>query len=150
MEETKRVCLQQEDVTLEDTRKAADVHSVLMGDGFFKRRWLPRGRDEVEQPLKYRPEVLKLAPFAGHLERDKTVNQISQRFYWPTMFADVRRVVKKTAPRGRVKVPMVHHSEGLQWTLWDLVICNYATRFPEAILMKSIDAVRVAAEELLV
>ncbi len=60
-------------------------------------------------PLKYRPEVLKLAPFAGHLGRDKTVNRIVHpRFVWPTMFADVRGVVKtceecqKTAPRGRV------------------------------------------------
>ncbi len=65
MEETKRACsgaeefqkLQQEDVTLEDTRKAADAHPALTGDGFFKknglvyRRWLPRGKprgDEVE------------------------------------------------------------------------------------------------------
>ncbi|XP_064386055.1 uncharacterized protein LOC135334708 [Halichondria panicea] len=132
MEETKRMCsgaeefqkLQQEDVTLESIRKAAD-NPALTGGGFFKknglvyRRWLPKGRHEVEQlvlPLKYRPEVLKLAhktPFAGHLGQDKTVNRISQRFYWPMMFVDVRRVVKtchecqKTAPKGRFKAPMI-------------------------------------------
>ncbi len=89
MEETKRACSGAEEFqkTLEDIRKAADVHPALTGDGFFKknglvyRRWLPRGKprgDEVEQlvlPLKYRPEVLKLAhkpPFAGHLGWDKT------------------------------------------------------------------------------
>ncbi len=48
------------------------------------------------------PEVLKLAhkpPFAGHLGRDKTVNRINQRFYWPTMFADVQRVVNVKSAR---------------------------------------------------
>ncbi len=47
------------------------------------------------------------SPFAGHLGRDKTVNR---RFYWPTMFADVRRVVKtceESASRGRVKAPIM-------------------------------------------
>ncbi|XP_064398193.1 uncharacterized protein LOC135344837 [Halichondria panicea] len=149
MEETKRMCsgaeevqkLQQEDVTLESIRKAAD-NPALTGGGFFKknglvyRRWLPKGRprgDEVEQlvlPLKYRPEVLKLAhktPFAGHLGRDKTVNRISQRFYWPTMFADMRRVVKtchecqKTAPRGRFKAPLPIFSEPFRRIAMDIV-----------------------------
>ncbi len=86
-EEMKRACsgaeefqkLQRENVTLEQIRKAADIQV----SGFFKkkglvyRRWLPRGKpkgDEVEQlvlPLKYQPEVLKLAhkrwpPGAGY------------------------------------------------------------------------------------
>ncbi len=111
--------------------------------------------------LKYRPEVLKLAhkpPFAGHLGRDKTVNWISQRFYWPTMFADVQRVVKtcdECQKTGQVKAPMVPlpiFSEPFRRIAMDIVgpvICDYATRFPEAIPMKSIDAVHVA-EELLV
>ena len=160
---------------LESIRKAAD-NPALTGGGFFKknglvyRRWLPKGRDEVEQlvlPLKYRPEVLKLAhktPFAGHLGRDKTVNRISQRFYWPTMFADVRRVVKtchecqKTAPRGRFKAPMIPlpiFSEPFRRIAMDIVgplpksrsgkQFILVTQFPEAIPMKSIDAVHVAA-----
>ncbi len=42
---------------------------------------------------------------------------------------------------GRVKAPMVHHSEGDPGKQFILVICDYAM---------SIDAVHVAAEELLV
>jgi len=49
----------------------------------------------VEQlllPKPYRKIVCKLAhavPLAGRLERDKTADRITWRFYWPTLFRDV-------------------------------------------------------------
>ena len=131
--------------------------------------------EQLVLPLKYRPRVMKLAhkpPFAGHLGRDKTVTRIMWRFYWPTMFADVSSFIKtcvecqKTAPRGGNKAPLIPlHiiSEPFRRIAMDivgplprsrsgkrfiLVICDYATRFPEAIPMKSVDALHVAQELL--
>ena len=135
--------------------------------------------DAVEQlvlPLQCRADVVRLAhrpPFAGQLGRDKTANRLLQRFYWPTLFADVAKAVKtcdecqRTAPKGKMRAPLVplpvmtapfrriamdivgplpRSRSGKRFVL---VICDYATRFPEAIPMRSVDAVHVA-EELLV
>ena len=75
-----------------------------MGCGLFRkggllyRRWIPRGRvedDTVEQlvlPLQCRADVVRLAhrlPFACFAGRDKPANCSLQRFYWPTLFADI-------------------------------------------------------------
>lgn len=109
--------LQMKDVTLEEVRKAADEKPAKVGFGFFRkngllyRRWVPRGRPEskaVEQlvlPVQCRAEVVKLAhrpPFSGHLGRDKTANRLQQRFYWPTLFADVAKAVR-TCVRVRLR-----------------------------------------------
>ena len=50
---------------------------------------------EVEQlilPAQCCHSVLQLAhtiPLVGHLGKDKTAQQILQRFYWPTLYKDV-------------------------------------------------------------
>ena len=124
----KLIDLQDEDVTLEEVRRAADRSPAKVGCGFVRkggllyRRWIPRGRvedDAVEQlvlHLQCRTDVVRLAhrpPFAGHLGRDKTANRLLQRFYWPTLFADVAKAVKtcdecqRTAPKGKMRAPLV-------------------------------------------
>ena len=180
--------LQSEDVTLEEVRRAADRSPARVGCGFFKkdgllyRRWISRGRcedDAVKQlvlPLQCRTDDLRLAyrpPFAGHLGHDKTANCLLQRFYWPTLFADVAKAVKtcdkcqRTAPKGKMRAPLVtlpvmtapfrrigmdivgplpRSQSGKRFVL---VICDYTTRFPKAIPMRLVNALDVA-EELLV
>ena len=134
---------------------------------------------EVEQlalPRKCRKAVLEFAheiPLAGHLGRDKTRQRILQRFYWPTIFQDVDNfcrscVVCQKTSHQKVKqaplIPLPIISEPFSRIAMDivgplpksrkgnrylLVICDYATRYPEAIPLRSIDAEHIA-EELLV
>ena len=131
--------------------------------------------DQLVLPTALRPAVLKLAhniPIAGHLGRKKTTDRILLRFYWPGVFQDVRdhcracpqcqktstRVVKKAPliplpimdePFRRIAMdieePLPRSSSGKRYIL---VICNYATRYPEAVALRTIDA-NAVAEELL-
>ena len=51
----------------------------------------------VVLPKRYQRQVIRLAhdiPFAGHFGREKTARRILQRFYWPTLFQDVRLYCK--------------------------------------------------------
>ena len=130
---------------------------------------------EVEQlvlPVQCRKTVLQLAhqiPLAGHLGRQKTAQRILQDFYWPSLFKDVADFCKscsecqKTA-RGRSCGHLWSHCQlvknpfrGLLWILWDpcqrvrwgidtFWLCDYATRHPEAVSLRSIDATHVAEE----
>ena len=97
--------LQAAGATLNAVREAADGHSCSAGIGFFRRdgllfcRWTPPGRDKqdmsVEQlvlPVQCRRMVLQVAhdiPMSGHLGKEKTVQRVLQRFYWPTLYHDV-------------------------------------------------------------
>ena len=129
---------------------------------------------EVEQlvlPQQCRGTVLTLAhsiPLSGHLGKDKTARRILQRFYWPTLYKDVAAYCKscpscqKSARMRKQRVPMVplpiisepfsriamdilgplpRSRSGMKYIL---VICDYATRYPEAIPLKSFDADHVA------
>jgi len=131
-------------------------------------------RETVEQlvlPEQFHLIVCKLAhtiPIAGHLGRDKTTKRISRRFFWPSMFRDVgdycrrcsecqrtekgnlRRVPLIPLPLMRepferialdIVGPLRRTRKGNQYIL---VICDYATRYPEAIPLRSIDAGTVA------
>ena len=124
-------------------------------------------------PVKCRQRVMEIAhsiPMAGHLGRDKTVARILQRFYWPGFYSDVERFCatcsecQKTARPIHQKVPMVSIpvvSEPFHRIAMDLVgplertrkgnkfilvIVDYATRYPEAIPLKTIDAETIAEE----
>ena len=129
--------------------------------------------EEVEQvvvPEACRENLLELAhsiPLAGHLGWEKTVQRLLARFYWPTLYRDVAQFCKccaacqKTGGR-RVKAPLIplpimtvpferiamdivgplpRSRSGKRYVL---VICDYATRYPEAILLRTIDAGHVA------
>ena len=130
--------------------------------------------EAVEQlvlPEQFHQIVCKLAhtiPLAGHLGRDKTVKRISRRFFWPALFRDVadycRRCpeCQRTAKGSHRRVPLIplpimkepferialdivgplpHSRRGNQYIL---VVCDYATRYPEAMPLRSIDAGTVA------
>ena len=178
--------LQNEDKTLTTARKVAAGNQDLgagtifyQKDGILYRKWLPPGRNEdmtIDQlvvPQKCRGALLKIAhsiPLAGHLGRDKTTQRLLQRFYWPTLYQDVRNYCKRCGEcqkaRGHkvLKAPLIplpvvgepferiamdivgplpQSSSGNKYIL---VICDYATRYPEAISLRSIEAEKIANE----
>ena len=132
--------------------------------------------DDVEQPLEQlvlptacRKMVMELAhaiPMAGHLGKTKTADRILQRFYWPTLHRDVAsfcrscpqcqkcsRKARKVplVPLPVMSVPFSRIAMDLVGPLprsnrYVLVICDYATRYPEAIPLRNIDAEHIAGE----
>ena len=129
-------------------------------------------------PTSLRLKVLRLgheSAFAGHLGVKKTFDRIVSNFYWPGIFARVRRycascdicqrTVKKSSvsraplysvpvvgiPFEKVAVdligPIVPVSD--RGNRWILTLVDYATRYPEAIALKATDTETVA-EALLV
>ena len=106
----------------------------------------------------------------GHLGKKKTTARIQQRFYWPTLHRDIadfcrscevcqkfRRQQKTKAPMMPLPViaepfhriamdivgPLPRSRSGNRYVL---VVCDYATRYPEAVPMKTIDAGAVAED----
>ncbi|XP_038057353.1 uncharacterized protein LOC119728962 [Patiria miniata] len=124
-------------------------------------------------PKSYREKVMKLAhdsPLAGHLKVKKTTDRIMANFFWPALQADVRRycqscdICQRTVSKGRVtKVPLgemplidtpfkrvaVDIVGPIQpiterGNRYILTLVDYATRYPEAIALRSIETERVA------
>ena len=133
---------------------------------------------QVVVPQEYRKQVMKVAHetiLGGHQAAKRTHDRISTNFYWPGMGADIRRycqscdICQRNIPKGRVtKVPLgetpiidtpfervaVDLIGPMKPTTdrghrYILVLIDYATRYPEAIPLKSIEA-EVVAEELMV
>lgn len=129
---------------------------------------------QIVVPLKYRDAIMSLAhdsSFAGHLGNRKTRQRIMQNFFWPGIFIDVAKYCKacpncqKSVPKGRVgKVPLVSIppmdipfkriamdivgplNRTKSGNRYILVICDYATKYPEAIPLKTIDTQTIANE----
>ncbi|XP_069108942.1 uncharacterized protein [Argopecten irradians] len=124
-------------------------------------------------PTNYREDVLRLAHdsrMAEHLAAKRTSERILTEFYWPGVDSDVTRycrscdVCQKTISKGRVtKVPlgtMPLIDVPFQRVAVDIVgplklvtdrgnrfiltLVDYATRYPEAVPLKSIETERVA------
>uniref|UniRef100_A0A3B3HIN5 Gypsy retrotransposon integrase-like protein 1 n=3 Tax=Oryzias latipes TaxID=8090 RepID=A0A3B3HIN5_ORYLA len=121
-------------------------------------------------PVSCRPLVLHLAhtiPWAGHLGQQKTYMRLGSRFFWPTMFKDVKQycstcpdcqvtshIKVRQAPLHPLPVigtpfrriamdvvgPLEKSSSGYKYIL---VICDYATRFPEAFPLRSIKTPKI-------
>uniref|UniRef100_A0A4W5LFJ3 Gypsy retrotransposon integrase-like protein 1 n=1 Tax=Hucho hucho TaxID=62062 RepID=A0A4W5LFJ3_9TELE len=122
-------------------------------------------------PSTCRPLVLNLAhtvPWAGHLGQHKTYLRLGSRFFWPSMYTDVQTYCKtcptcqKTSavrrsdraplcslpvistPFKRIAMdivgPLEKSSAGYKYIL---VICDYATRFPEAFPLRSITTPKI-------
>uniref|UniRef100_A0A674CNJ5 Gypsy retrotransposon integrase-like protein 1 n=1 Tax=Salmo trutta TaxID=8032 RepID=A0A674CNJ5_SALTR len=137
------------------------------------------GVDVVEQllvPTRYRKTVLDLAHghiLGGHLGIDKTRDRIVRRFYWPGIQAEVARhcgecpECQVTAPRPAFRSPLVplpiietpferiamdivgplpKSARGHQYIL---VILDYATRYPEAIPLRTMASKNIAKELVL-
>lgn len=127
--------------------------------------------DQLVLPTQCWKAVLQLAhgmPLAGHLGKHKTAKRITQRFYWPTLYKDVEEFCKccqtcqkcskdrvarapliplpiVTEPFGRVAMdivgPLPRTMSGKRYIL---VLCDYTTRYPEAVAVKAIDAECIA------
>ena len=129
--------------------------------------------EQLVLPTPCRKTVLQLAhelPLAGHMGKKKTSERILQRFYWPTLFHDVAEHCRicgecqMTSPAGKSRAPLVPLpviDEPFQRMAMDivgplprshsgnkylLVVCDYATRYPEAVPLHTIDAPRIAEE----
>ena len=177
--------LQEEDESLAPIRKAARgeansmaAHGFFRQDGLIYRRWTPPGRDaremEMEQlvlPRKFRRAVLQVAheiPMAGHMGRNKTTQRTLRRFYWPTIFRDVKEFCRtcpdcqkassRKGPRAPlIPLPVIEEPfyriamdivgplpRSWSGNKYILVLCDYATRYPEALPLKTIDAEHIA------
>ena len=129
--------------------------------------------EQLVLPKQCRKTVLHLAhtiPLAGHMGRDKTIRRILQRFYWPTVFKDTADYCRSCAecqksrdPRMRRAplVPLPIIKEPFERIAMDivgpllrsqsgnrfiLVICDYATKYPEAVPLRTINAENIAEE----
>lgn len=121
--------------------------------------------------------VLRLAydiPLAGHLGIKKTRERVLQRYYWAGIFSDIAthcrtcEVCQRSQSRCPTKVKMVTMpliSKPFQRNAMDIVgplpctqrgnrfiltLCDYATRFPEAMAVPSTDVSRIAREQVAV
>ena len=132
-----------------------------------------RGCEQLVLPRRCRSLVLRLAhdiPFAGHLGVTKTKDRIMQRYYWPGIFSDIAKYCRtcqvcqksgsRHTPRARlIPMPIVQRlfqriamdivgplpktSRGNRYIL---VICNYATRYPEAVALPRVIGPTVVKE----
>ena len=132
-----------------------------------------RSCEQLVLPQKCRKVVLRLAnniPLAGHLGIRKTRARVLQRYYWPGVFTDIAKycrtceVCQRSQPRRPTKVKMITMPivvKPFQQIAMDFVgplprtqrgnrfiltMCDYATRYPEAIPLPSTEAGRVAKE----
>ena len=58
--------------------------------------------------MQCRQKVLQLAhfiPLSGHMGRDRTLQRIQQRFYWPSLFQDVDAYCRTCPECQRVGIP---------------------------------------------
>ena len=128
---------------------------------------------QVMVPLSLREKVMKLAHdsvASGHFGVRRTLSRVTSNFYWPGVARDVRRycrscnICQKTTDKGRVgraplvplpqiRVPFSRVAVDLVGPLmpasekghrWILTLIDYATRYPEAVPLKSIDTISVA------
>eukprot|EP00731_Ephydatia_muelleri_P011389 Em0006g283a len=141
---------------------------------WIQRRGKPESAvEQLVLPTQCRKAVLQLAhevPLAAHLGKNKTAKRILRRFYWPTLYRDVEefckccRICQKvsrlkeskapliplpivTEPFRRVAMyivgPLPRTKSGNRYIL---VMSDYATRYPEAVPVKAIDAEHIAEE----
>ena len=126
--------------------------------------------DQVVLPWSLWIYILKLAHdelMAGHMGHDRTLQQIRKRFWWPGVAEDVRKfeqswlecqkVAKRNAKALLIPMPVVDRP--FQRIAMDvvgqlpttasanqyiLVICDYATRYSGAYLLRTFTAPKVA------
>ena len=130
---------------------------------------------QIVLPKQYRNQVLKLAhslPIAGHLGQEKTIKRLLKRFYWPTLFRDTKEYcrrcpecqlsqIKRSGRAPLIPLPIMGEPferiamdivgplpRSKQGHRYILVVCDYATRYPEAIPLKKFTA-PVIADELI-
>lgn len=136
---------------------------VVKEDRLYRRSQID---DQLVVPKSLRPTILSLShsvPWAGHLGQAKTFSRMVPRFYWPQQYADTVKYCQAcpecqlTAPGRKVdRAPLINmpiistpfsriamdivgplerSSTGHRYIL---VVCDYATRYPEAFPLKRI------------
>ena len=174
---------QAEDETLDGIRRILEEQSLEPGSGeFFVRngsmyRLWQRVKEKdqvVEQlvlPRECRKGVLRLAhtiPLVGHLRRNKTIQRVLQRFFWPNVTREISRfckacpqcqkaTTKRVCPVPLIPLPIMDIPfkrmamdivgplpRSRSGSKYLLVLCDYATRYPEAIPLRSTETERVA------
>ena len=160
--------LQESDPSLEKFRKGSGKGSCFKQNGLWYHKWTPKpyrgySVNQLLLPVQCRQKVLQLAhsiPLAGHMGRDRTLQRIQQRFYWPSLFHAVDSYCRSCPECQKVSTPRQHRvpliplpvmkepferitidivgplprsRKGYQYVL---VICDYATRYPEAIPLR--------------
>lgn len=145
-------------------------------NGLLYRGVQAKGGDLVEQllvPKKYVSRVLYLAhthQLGAHLGVQKTFDRVVARFYWPGVKGAIEQFCRecpecqKTAPRPNFRNPLVPLpiigtpfsriamdivgplSKSSRGHKYILVIVDYATRYPEAIPLRTANAKNVAHE----
>ena len=151
-----------------------ETHFFMKNDVLYRQYVMSNGEivNQIVVPKKYRYQIMHTAhdrPFGGHLGNKKTRERILNHFYWPGIFPDVAKFCKscencqKCIPKGRVPkaplIPIQPMDEPFKRVAIDivgplnrtkrghkyiLVICDYATKYPEAIPLKSIESESVA------
>ena len=128
--------------------------------------------DRIVVPESYRNEILRIGhtiPLSGHMARKKTVERITAHFFWPGLHFDVRKycatcpqcqvVARKlkssraplkpvdivTEPFKKIAIDIVGElprtTTGYKYIL---TIVDYATRYPEAIPLRSTNSKTIA------
>ena len=124
-------------------------------------------------PKKLREVVMKLAHesiMSGHLATSRTISRVLSEFYWPGVQSDIKRfcrscdICQRTVYKGKVtkyplqKMPLIDepfkrvavdivgpiHPVTDKGNRYILTLVDYATRYPEAIPLKTIETERVA------
>ena len=124
-------------------------------------------------PQQFRKTVMKLAHesiMAGHLAVKRTIQKVLLEFYWPGISSDIKRfcqscdICQRTVPKDkiiraplgkmpRIDVPFTRVATDLIGPLkpvtysksrFILTVVDYATRYPEAVPLASIDTETVA------
>ena len=125
-------------------------------------------RDQLVVPSKHRREIIEMAKLSAHLGNKRTTRKILRDFYWPGVTRDVTAFCKacercqrgsRTAvsraplqplpvmeePFRRVAVDIVGPLQRTkQGNKYVLTFMDFATRYPEAIPLRKIDAATVA------
>ena len=167
--------VQEEDPQVQSWMVQEDPTRVKRVNGVLCRIRRPRDSqdtvyEQIVLPRKYHQRVIKLAhaiPFSGHLGREKTAQRILRRFYWTTLFQDVKQYCqtceecqlhggrRTRAPMTPLPVmgepfrriamdivgPLPRTGRGNHFIL---VVSDYATRYPEAVPLRSISAGKIA------
>ena len=129
----------------------------IMKKGLIYRQFTLLGKTTLQLvvPSSLTDRVMTLAHeslMAGHLGIRKTIDQVVAEFFWPGVCGDVTRFCKscdicqRTVQKGRVAVDIVGPIEprSNNRSRYILTMMDYATRYPEAIALPSIETERVA------
>lgn len=176
---------QQKDRTLDECFKkvgtefftrSGNAYTYVQEKGLLYRRYCLASGQRLKQlviPHLLREAVMKMAHegiMSGHQGTRSTTERILREFYWPGIYADVKRFVKscdvcqRTTPKGKVGVaplgnmpiietpfqrvavdiigPLRPASE--KGNRYILTMVDFATRYADAVALPNIDSVHVA------